>query len=390
MRNHYHFAQYTGDDGLSVSDGGPHRVKARRVAGEMKREMRTKGVKLTGDAYSGLYNRKGDERLRVVECNKEEQAECSRHCISQLIEISDTAPVKLMEMYETAMPTEVTTDLAVESADDTVKVADVDYGATPYYLALPEPKPVEIRKALKDTWAMADLMIPRTRLSLLYGPPGTGKTTLACRSALLHKQALYVVTLTDQTPSAELRGHFVPKGGCFVWHEGIALRPFKYGGTLVLNEACEAGADTLTFLYCLMDDPTVARISLPNGETVRPHPDFRVVCTMNGVPEDLPDALADRMQVKILIDRPHPNAIKRLPVRLQRIARKLTATKNETERVGMRSWLEFARMAEVIGSDQIAATAIFQDRATDILQAISYDNDEQSAEAQAEAQAEAK
>ena len=46
---------------------------------------------------------------------------------------------------------------------------------------------------------------------------------------------------------------------------------------------------------------------------LEPAKGFNVVATMNGVPDDLPEALADRFAVKIDINNVHPDAIETLP-----------------------------------------------------------------------------
>src|SRR5207244_1607050 len=119
-----------------------------------------------------------------------------------------------------------------------------------------------------------------------------------------------------------LRGHFIPKGQEFIWMDGPALTAFRLGSRLVLNEIDKASGDALTFCHALLDDPGIARITLPTGETVIPHEDFHVIATMNGEPEDLPDALRDRFAVRIHIDKLHPEAVEALPKDLHKIARK--------------------------------------------------------------------
>lgn len=144
---------------------------------------------------------------------------------------------------------------------------------------------------------------------LLYGPPGTGKTTVGCKTAI---KGHYSITVTPDTQVAEIIGHWIPKGDGFVWHYGVGAMAWKEGATLVVNEIVEAAGAVLTMFLAIMDDKDIARITLPNGETITPHADFRIVCTTNGSPNDLSDALRDRFDVMLKVDTPSPEAIVRL------------------------------------------------------------------------------
>jgi hypothetical protein len=225
-------------------------------------------------------------------------------------------------------------------------------------------------------WELVELVLPKSRLTLLYGPPGTGKTTAG--NFLGEPKEVYNLTLTEETPAAELRGHFIPKGQEFVWMDGPALTAFKRGGRLVLNEIDKASGDALTFCHALLDDPGIAAITLPykdeegNPVTVKPHPDFHVVATMNGEPEDLPDALRDRFAVRIHVNKVHPNAIKSLPKELRKIATKGVSSDGERS-ISIRGWNAFVALREHIGEDN-AATAVFGPRAKTILNTIKIDS----------------
>jgi MoxR-like ATPase len=244
----------------------------------------------------------------------------------------------------------------------------------------------EVKKI--SEWTLAEQVIPEARLVLLYGPPGTGKTTAGNRIGLRGGKVIedkeqnpgllvsgtltpvfniYNITLTEETPATELRGHYIMKGGDFDWHDGTGMRPFRKGGRLVLNEIDKASGDCLQFCHALLDDPSIAAITLPTGETVRPHNDFSVVATMNGEPEDLPEALRDRFSVRINIKNPHPQAIKSLPEDLRAIAKKTFKATTHTERaISFRAWKAFAHLREALGED-VAALAVFGSRAENVL-----------------------
>lgn len=219
-------------------------------------------------------------------------------------------------------------------------------------------------------WDEIGKAISASRLILLFGPPGTGKTTAAVNAAKESGMRIFNVTLTDETPAAELRGHYLPTGTEWKWQNGPALIPFLEGGMLILNEIDKASDDTLDFLHGLLDDSSMANITLPTGETVFPHDDFRVVATMNGSLTDLPDAIRDRLAGAIFIRQPHPDAIQSLPEDLRTAAMNSAGNDTDVERPAtLRAWKAFASMREAIGED-IAAATVFGHRAGEILDAL--------------------
>lgn len=189
--------------------------------------------------------------------------------------------------------------------------------------------------------------------TLLYGPPGTGKS----HAAQSGSSDVRNITITPETPAAELRGHYHPRGGEFVWCDGPIVAAMRSGGRVVLNEIDHAGGDTLSFLLAALDNAESCRITLPSGETVRPAHGFHVVGTMNGRPEDLLPALRDRFAATVEILEPHPAAIDALPEDLRNAARG-TVTAGGDDRITLRSWLAFARLRPRIGADT-AAQAVF-------------------------------
>jgi MoxR-like ATPase len=218
-----------------------------------------------------------------------------------------------------------------------------------------------------NVWDLINKVIPQSRVTLLYGKPGTGKS-FAAHNADLSGRQLFSVTMTPETPAAELRGHYVPQGSQFVWQDGAAIKAWRFGGRWVINEIDHAGGDALSFLLNCLDSAETACLTLPTGELVKPHPQFQAVATMNGSPDDLPSALRDRFPVCIEVDAVHPSAVESLPSDLRNAALG-SALADSDRRVSIRAWQCFASLRASIG-DAAAAQAIFAQRAKDVLDSL--------------------
>jgi len=224
-------------------------------------------------------------------------------------------------------------------------------------------------KKTMPIWDLVEKVITTSRTTLLYGLPGTGKS-FAAHSADLDGRSLYSVTLTPDSPAAELRGHYVPQGNQFVWQDGPAIRAWREGGRLVINEIDHAGGDALSFLLNCLDSPQTACLTLPTGEMVRPQEGYQAVATMNGNPDhDLPAPLRDRFPVCIEINEAHPQGIATLPQDLQAAAKGSVVATDPARRLTLRTWLAFADLRTRIGADA-AAQAVFNSRAADVLDAL--------------------
>lgn len=219
-----------------------------------------------------------------------------------------------------------------------------------------------------DCWTLASAVLTKCPRILLHGPPGSGKTYAATRLGLHSGQSVASCTLTPETPAAELRGFYVPRGNHFEWQDGPAVTAWRTGGRLVLNEIDRATGDLLSLLLAICDDPLFAQLTLPSNETVRPAPGFSVVATMNSVPDDLDFALLDRFPVRIHVDEVAPGAIASLPDDLRDVAARAAILPDAARRVSFRTWSEYAKLRAAIGHE-MAAHAVFGNRTQDIINA---------------------
>lgn len=218
-----------------------------------------------------------------------------------------------------------------------------------------------------NCWKLFDAIIGATPRILLYGVPGTGKTYQA-NTTNLEGRNTYNVTLTQDSSASELLGHYVlNETGGMDWLDGIGVQAWKDGARLVVNEIDHAGVDVMSFLHALLDDPEFAKFTLPNKrkETVRPQPSFQVIATMNGVPEDLPEALLDRFPVKINIDTVHPSALESLPEKF----RSVYADYNNGA-FSIRRWIALGELLDKEVNLEYAVQTIFPDEYEEITDAL--------------------
>lgn len=127
------------------------------------------------------------------------------------------------------------------------------------------------------------------RLKILYGPAGTGKTTKACQEAtkvivcasdMMPKNVMTTFKFTDGHPE------FVPSE---LW---LAI---ENGETILMDEFNMLPFETLRFLQGILDGKEEFNYE---GHTLKIHPDFKIIATMNldvqGQRFGLPEPLVDR------------------------------------------------------------------------------------------------
>jgi len=220
----------------------------------------------------------------------------------------------------------------------------------------------------RDAWKLIRLSVEHADRVLLYGPPGTGKTHIA--KTFGDPDYVQSITLHEDSTVSELEGFYRPKGDVFEWQDGYAIRTWRKGGRLVLNEIDKASGDVLTMCYAILDDPELAELTIGSGETVKPMPGFTVVATMNGHPMELPEALADRFDAIIPVNEVNPVVYDAMPRDLRLLAR----SKVVQERVlantnSIRSILSFGRLRTRMGEVE-AAQVVFGDHAEEVVDAL--------------------
>lgn len=214
---------------------------------------------------------------------------------------------------------------------------------------------------MDNCWELFNSIIGTSERVLLYGMPGTGKTYQATIANVPKGKKIYSTTLTVDSSASELVGHYIPnEKGTFDWNDGVAVKAWREGTRLVINEIDHAGPDVTSVLHAILDDADIARLTLPNQdkETVKPMKGFNVVATMNGTPDSLPEALADRFTVKLNINEVHPQAILALPEKYRSVYSDKAGNYDELP-MSIRAWKEFAKLVDNQVSIENAARVCF-------------------------------
>jgi MoxR-like ATPase len=228
----------------------------------------------------------------------------------------------------------------------------------------------EIGPACRVDWPFLEKLLALSAIRTLYlhGPPGVGKTYAAYTKGRV-QDGVYSVTLTEDTPAAELRGMFVPHGDQFVWRNGPFVEAMINGARLVINEITHGSPDVLALLYPVLESVETARLTLPTNETVCPAPGFNVVVTDNEPPSSLPPALEDRFDAIVEVDAPHPEALERLSEPLRHAA--LHSVGLEPDRaIGLRSWLKLEELQHELGLELACRAVLGRERGAQVHDAI--------------------
>lgn len=173
-------------------------------------------------------------------------------------------------------------------------------------------------KALKITLPPDDrkalaIAINKNLSCLLIGETGTGKTSIVKELAFKRSQPYVRINMTGFTTPDELIGTKSVKNGATYFEHGIITNAMQRGAMLVIDEVNATTPDCLFILHGLLDEDR--RITLPNGEIITPHENFRVFATCNPDYEgtkSMNKAFIDRFPIILLIDTLAPKAEQKL------------------------------------------------------------------------------
>jgi len=215
-------------------------------------------------------------------------------------------------------------------------------------------------------WRLVDWLLasPNVRTLYLYGPPGIGKTHAALHTGRVER-GFFVLTMTEDIPSAELRGHYLPVEDRMAWTDGPCTSAMRRGARLVINEITHAPPEVMSFLHPILESVETARLTLPTNETVQPAGGFHVVVTDNAPPSELPPALRDRFDCVVEVREPHPDALARLDEPFRSAAQRAFALEDE-RRISLRSWFSVQRFAPELGLADSCLAVFGQERGAQV------------------------
>ena len=180
------------------------------------------------------------------------------------------------------------------------------------------------------------------------------------------------MTLTEETSAAELRGHFIIKGGDAVWHDGPFIRAMREGARLVINEISNANPDVLHLLFPILESQETARLTLPTGETIRPAEGFHVVATDNHPVDRLPEPLQDRFVAQLHATEPHPDALAGLSDDLRAVAESALQITDD-RRISARQWNNLQALEQDFGRYEACLLVFGAERGAMMFDAIQVD-----------------
>jgi nitric oxide reductase NorQ protein len=144
---------------------------------------------------------------------------------------------------------------------------------------------------------------------MLKGPTGCGKTRFVEYMAYCLKRPLITVACHEDLFASDLIGRFLLQRDETVWHDGPLTRAVRMGAICYLDEIVEARKDTTVVIHPLADHRRTLTID-KKGETVRAHPEFRLVISYNpgyqSILKDLKQSTRQRF-IAMEFDYPHPD-----------------------------------------------------------------------------------
>lgn len=169
-------------------------------------------------------------------------------------------------------------------------------------------------------YTIFEKLLDQEKNVLLIGPTGSGKTTLVRYYCAVKEKPYLRVSLNGGATVEDLVGHWIVKSDenrnqVTVWIDGLLTVAVKKGYVIVIDEINAASAEVLFKLNSLLDDERILILTEKDGETITPHPNFRLIATMNPTEmgyagtQELNEALVDRFHGILYID--YNNAVER-------------------------------------------------------------------------------
>jgi MoxR-like ATPase len=193
-----------------------------------------------------------------------------------------------------------------------------------------------------------DILAAKLGRICLHGLPGIGKTYTA-QTSHLSAAGVHKIACVDDMTTGQIEGLWKPAREGWEFHEGAAVKAWRTGGRLLIDEIDKASGEVLGSLLQFCDSEGSARWEHPDTrEVVTPAAGFTVVITTNAHPNSLAEALRDRFPVAIEINEAHPAAIALLPQWLQEPARQLCRAKDD-DRLSLRAFFAIAHLSTTLG-----------------------------------------
>lgn len=144
---------------------------------------------------------------------------------------------------------------------------------------------------------------------LLIGETGVGKTLAVRYLAWKTYNGLRRVNLNGATTVDEFLGKLLINEQGTYWVNGVLVDAMLAGDWILLDEINACLPEIAFCLHSLLDDDRMVVLMEYDGRIVRPHPNFRVIASMNpseearyGGTKTLNEALLDRFPVVVRMD----------------------------------------------------------------------------------------
>jgi len=140
----------------------------------------------------------------------------------------------------------------------------------------------------------------------LVGPTSCGKTT-AVRHVVcdIMNKDLVIINCNKDMNSEDLKGKYVWKDGKAVWQNSLLVNAMIKGEVVCFEEMNFLPGELQSEFHSVLDHRKDLVITEHEGETIKAHPDFRAVCTMNegyGHTVSWNDAMRGRWKCVIKMD----------------------------------------------------------------------------------------